>query len=94
MRQAFLKTKEELMLNYQKSMFSEDEERRPLLTEPELYDACLHAAATIITAYALGCEFEDCRLDDDGRRCRCRSRWSKSNIPPVGGGVTLLPPSR
>ena len=68
MRQAFLKTKEELMLNYQKSMFSEDEERRPLLTEPELYDACLRAAATIITAYALGCEFEDCRLDDDGRR--------------------------
>lgn len=28
----------------------------------------MHAAATIIVAYALGCEFEDCRLDDDGRQ--------------------------
>src|SRR5580704_3714956 len=27
------------------------------------------AAATVAVAYALGCEFEDCRLDDDGRRC-------------------------
>src|SRR5580692_6315889 len=37
------------------------------MTEDELRDACLHAAATIVLAYALGCEFEDCRLDADGR---------------------------
>ena len=54
------------MLDYQKPMFSEDEERRPLLTEPELYDACLHDAATIVVAFMYGCEFEDCRLTDDG----------------------------
>jgi hypothetical protein len=52
------------VLEYQKPMFSEDEERRPLLTEEELYDACLHAAATVVIAVALGCKFEDCRLDD------------------------------
>jgi hypothetical protein len=38
------------------------------MPEDELRDACLHAAATVAVAYALGCEFEDCRLDDDGRR--------------------------
>src|SRR5580704_11526111 len=38
------------------------------MIEDELCDACMHAAATIVVAYALGCEFEDCRLDDDGRR--------------------------
>ena len=54
------------MLEYQKPMFSEDGERRPLLTEEELYDACLHDAATIIIAFVLGCEFKDCRLTDDG----------------------------
>jgi hypothetical protein len=37
------------------------------MPEDELRDACLHAAATIVVAYALGCEFEDCRLDADGR---------------------------
>jgi hypothetical protein len=37
------------------------------MTEDELRDACTHAAATIVVAYALGCEFEDCRLDDDRR---------------------------
>jgi hypothetical protein len=53
------------MLNYQKPMFSEDE-RRPLLTKDELYDACLHDAATIVVAFVFGIEFEDCRLNDDG----------------------------
>jgi hypothetical protein len=33
-----------------KPMFSEDGERRPLLSEEELRDACLHCAATIIVA--------------------------------------------
>jgi hypothetical protein len=46
--------------------FSEDDERRPLMTEEELHDASLHAAATVIVAYVLGCEFLDCRLNDDG----------------------------
>jgi hypothetical protein len=49
-----------------KPVFSEDEERLPLLTEDELRDACLHCAATIVVAVELGCEFEDCRLTDDG----------------------------
>jgi hypothetical protein len=49
-------------------MFSEDDEHRPLLTEDELYDACLHDAATIVVAFVFGCEFEDCRLNDDGYR--------------------------
>jgi hypothetical protein len=52
----------------QKPVFSDDEDRRRLLTEEELRDARLHAAATIVVANALGCEFEDCRLDDEGRR--------------------------
>jgi hypothetical protein len=50
----------------QKPVFSDDEDRRRLLTEEELRDARLHAAATIVVANALGCEFEDCRLDDEG----------------------------
>jgi hypothetical protein len=54
------------MLEYQKPMVSDDDERRPLMTEEGLRDACLHAAATIVVAVALGCEFEDCMLDDDG----------------------------
>ena len=54
------------MLNHQKPMFSEDGENRPLLTEEELGDECLHAAATIVVAFVLGCEFVDCRLNDDG----------------------------
>ena len=49
-----------------KPMFSEDGEHRPLLTEEELRDACLHAAATIVVAFVYGCEFGDCRLNDDG----------------------------
>jgi hypothetical protein len=49
-----------------KPMFSEDGENRPLLTEEELYDECLHAAATIVVAFVFGCEFSDCRLNDDG----------------------------
>jgi hypothetical protein len=53
-------------MSYQKSMFSDDDEQRPLMTEEELRDACLHAAATVVVAVALGCEFEDCRLNDDG----------------------------
>jgi hypothetical protein len=56
------------MLDYQKPMFSDDDEQRPLMSEEELRDACLHAAATIVIAVALGCEFEDCRLTDDGYR--------------------------
>jgi hypothetical protein len=54
------------MLDYQKPRVSKDEERRPLLTEEELRDACLHCAATIVVAIELGCEFKDCRLTDDG----------------------------
>ena len=50
-----------------KPMFSNDDERRPLLTEEELRHACFHDAATIVVAIELGCEFEDCRVDDDGR---------------------------
>jgi hypothetical protein len=46
----------------QKPMFSDDEVPRPLLSEEELRDACLHAAATIVVATMFGCEFEDCRL--------------------------------
>ena len=46
--------------------FSDDDEQRPLLAEKELRDACLSAAAIVVVAYSLGCEFEDCRLDDDG----------------------------
>jgi hypothetical protein len=56
------------MANYQKPMFSGDDERRPLLTEEELLDACLHCAATIVVAIELGCEFKDCRLTDDGHK--------------------------
>ena len=52
------------MLNHQKRMFSEDGENRLLLTEEELSDECLHAAATIVVASVLGCEFVDRRLDD------------------------------
>ena len=54
------------MVNSQKPMFSEDEEHRPLLTPEELRDACIHTAATIVVAFVYGCEFGDCRLDDDG----------------------------
>jgi hypothetical protein len=54
------------MSDHQKPRFSKDGERRPLLTETELRDACLYTAATIVVAFSLGCEFEDCRLDDDG----------------------------
>jgi hypothetical protein len=53
-------------MNHQKPMVSYDDEQRPLMTEEELRDACLHAAATIVIVVALGCEFKDCRLDDDG----------------------------
>jgi hypothetical protein len=42
----------------QKPMFSEDEERRPFLSEEDLCDACLHAAATIVVGFALECEFK------------------------------------
>lgn len=42
------------------------------MTKDELHDACTHAAATVVIAYALGCEFEDCRLTDDG------SQWPTS----------------
>ncbi len=54
------------MLDSPKEMFSDDEERRPLMTEEELRDACLHATATIVVAFVLGCEFKDCLLADDG----------------------------
>ena len=54
------------MVNSQKPMFSEDGEHRPLLTPEELRDACIHAAATIVVAFVYGCEFGDCRLNDDG----------------------------
>jgi hypothetical protein len=50
-----------------KPMLSEDDEQRPLMSEDELHDACLHAAATIVVAVALGCEFEDCLLNDEGQ---------------------------
>jgi hypothetical protein len=61
-----IEKRSKVMLVYQKPMFSEDGERRPLLTEEELHDACLHNAATIVIAFVLGCEFKDCQLTDDG----------------------------
>jgi hypothetical protein len=64
-----------------KPMFSEN---RPLLTETELRDACLHAAATIVVAVELGCEFEDCRLTTTAPNGRRSSRASKSNTPKAG----------
>jgi hypothetical protein len=54
------------MKTISKPMVSDDDEQRPLMTEEELRDACLHTAATIVVAVELGCEFEDCRLTDDG----------------------------
>jgi hypothetical protein len=39
---------------------------RPSRRRAEAYDVYLHAAATIVAALALGFEFEDCRVDDDG----------------------------
>jgi hypothetical protein len=53
-------------MNHQKPIFSEDGENRPLLTEEERYDECLHAAATIVAAFVFGCELVDCCLNDDG----------------------------
>ena len=49
-----------------KKMFSEDGENRPLMTESELRDACLHDAATTLSRLCSAGEFEDCRLNDDG----------------------------
>jgi hypothetical protein len=49
-------------------MTKQDGENRPLLTEEELYDECLHAAATNVVASVHGCEFLDCRLNDDGHK--------------------------
>ena len=54
------------MLKREDERYSNDAERRPLLTNRELYDECLHAAATIAVAFVFGCEFKDCLLDDDG----------------------------
>jgi hypothetical protein len=54
------------MVNHQKPMFSEDGGHRPLLTPEELRDACIHTAATIVVAFVYGCEFGDCRLNDNG----------------------------
>ena len=54
------------MANPQKPMFSEDGGHRPLLTEEQLRDACIHAAATIVVAFVYGCGFVDCRLNDKG----------------------------
>lgn len=54
------------MLNREEDRYSDDDERRPLLTNRELYDECLRAAATIVVAFTLGIEFEDCRVTDDG----------------------------
>jgi hypothetical protein len=51
-------------MSHPKPMFSEDGE--PLMTEEQLYDECLHAAATVVVAFVFGCEFEDCRFNDDG----------------------------
>jgi hypothetical protein len=48
-----------------KPMFSEDGENRPLLTEEELSDECLHAAATIVVALVHGFELEYCSFNDD-----------------------------
>jgi hypothetical protein len=54
------------MANHQKPMFSEDGGHRPLLTEEQLRDACIHAAATIVVAFIYGCEFIECQLNDTG----------------------------
>ena len=81
------------MSDYQKPMFSEDDERRPLMTEEELRDACLHNAATIVVAVELGCEFEDCRLTETATNGRRPSRASTSNTPKAGAEQRLSPPS-
>jgi hypothetical protein len=54
------------MIKREEPRFSEDEEAAPLMTKVELRDACLYAAAIVVVTFSLGCEFEDCRLDDDG----------------------------
>ncbi len=54
------------MVKHEEPRFSDDEEQRPLMAEKELRDACLSAAAIVVVAFSLGCEFEDCMLDDDG----------------------------
>jgi hypothetical protein len=78
----------------QKPMFNDDEEQRPLLTETELCDACFHAAATITVAFALGCEFEDCRLDDDGRRWPVSISIVEIKYPESWREAEAFPPSR
>jgi hypothetical protein len=66
-----------------------------LLAEKELRDACLYAAAIVVVAFSLGCEFEDCRLDDDGYPWPTAStrieikypedwRWKYGIFPVVG----------
>jgi hypothetical protein len=65
-----------------KPQFSDDEERRPLLTEEELRDACLHNAATIVVAFLFGCEFEHCWLNDDGYKWPLRLSSVELKYPP------------
>ena len=83
------------MMKREEPRFSEDEEAAPLMTEVELRDACLYAAATIVVAYSLGCKFKDCRLDDDGypwptatTRIEIKYpegwRWKRGIFPIVG----------
>jgi hypothetical protein len=83
------------MLKGEEPRFSNDEEQRPLLAERELRDACLYAAAIVVVAYSLGCEFKDCMLDDDGypwptatTRIEIKYpedwRWKRGIFPIVG----------
>jgi hypothetical protein len=64
------------------------------MTEDELRDACTHAAATSVVAYALGCEFEDCRLDDDGRQWPVSLSIVEIKYPDSWRARTPSPPLR
>jgi hypothetical protein len=54
------------MSNHQEPRFSEDGSFSPLLTDEQLRDAFVYAAAIVVVAFSLGCEFGDCTVDDDG----------------------------
>lgn len=69
----------------------EDGERGPLMTKGELSDACLHDAATIVIAVELGCEFEDCRLTDDGYKWPTFVSSVEIKYPESWRGVEAFP---
>ena len=83
------------MSKHEEPSFSDDDEQNPLMTEKELREACLYAAAIVVAAFSLGCEFKDCTLDDIGAVWRSPStriaieypedwRWKFGIFPVVG----------